>query len=411
MKVQTPVINKSTTQKSIPTAEFISIIAMLMALVGFSINMILPAFKDITEELALSNENRVQLMVSLLYLGLALGQIIYGPASDSMGRKSSLYLGLIVFIAGCMISFFAPTLSVLITGQIIQGIGLGAPRIVTLAIVRDNFEGDHMGKVMSFVMLVFIVVPTISPALGQGVLFVAGWRFIFIVFIILTSVMLLWVYLRLPETLEKNKRKPISFIQLKNRFLEVIKNKYALGYTIVLGLSSTAFISYLNLSQQIFQLQYGLGPLYPMYFAILSLSLGCALLVNSQLVMRFGMNYLSKSALWATSISASVFAIVTIVTNGSPPFWALMVFMMLVLFCFGILVGNLNAMALKPLGHIAGIGAAIIGSISTMISVPFSIVVGNSYSGSVLPLVLGFALFGSLALGVYYWVTKDKQTV
>lgn len=396
-------------EKPIAFSEFVSLIAMLMALVAFAINMILPAFRDMTKDLAIENENSIQLAVSLLYLGLALGQVIYGPLSDAIGRKPSIYLGLSLFMVGCMISMAANSLAVLIAGQVIQGIGLGAPRIVTLAIVRDKFEGNSMGRVMSFIMLVFILVPTISPALGQGILLVVNWRYIFITFLVLNGIMLIWLKMRLPETLMKNARIAFSTSRLRRHFMEVVKNRKAVGYTITLGLLSSAFIGYLNLSQQVFQEQYKLAELYPLYFAILSLSLGGALLTNGKLVMRFGMELMSKWALWSSSIASLAFSVVVIIYSGHPPFWALMIFMMLVLFCFGILVGNLNAMAMRPLGHIAGIGAAIIGSLSTAISVPFAILIGSSYAGSVLPMVAGFAIFGSMAVAVYYWTTKDKK--
>lgn len=378
--------------------EFIALMAMLMALVAFAINMILPSFRIISEDLGLQNENSVHLIVSLLYLGLALGQVIYGPLSDSIGRKLALSFGLALFLSGCCISFFANNFTLLVIGQIVQGIGLGSPRSVTLAIVRDNFEGDKMGRVMSLIMIVFILVPTISPALGQVVIQISSWRTIFLVLIILSLIMLLWVKLRLPETLIPTRRAAFSFKKLYGDVIEVVKNKQSFGYTVTLGLVSSSFLGYLNLSQQVFQLKYELGERYPIVFAVLSLSLGAALLLNSQLVVKYGMHLMSKWALYINSTGAAVYTFVVLANSGHPPFWSLMAFMMVSLFCFGILVGNLNSMAMKPLGHIAGTAAAIVGSLATLISVPFSILIGNSYSGSLLPLVAGFAIFGILGL-------------
>ncbi len=386
--------------------EFIALIAMLMALVAFAINMILPAFQEIADGLGIHNVNDIQLVVSLLYLGLALGQVIYGLLSDTLGRKPSIYSGLILFIFGCLISISAPSLYILIVGQIIQGIGLGAPRVVTFAIIRDKYEGDDMAQAMSFIMAIFILAPTISPALGQGVLLLGNWRVIFAVFLTLAMVMLIWFRFRQPETLFLKQRTPFSFRHIKNNIWRVIKSHVVMGYTIMLGFFLSAFVGYLNLSQQIFQIQYGLGRQYPMYFAILSLFIGWAFFLNGSLVMYFGMKTMTKYALITSSAISVLFGVMVHEYSGHPPLWMLMSFMMIALFCFGILVGNLNALAMEPLGQIAGAGAAIIGSISTLISVPGAILIGNNYSGSVLPLVVGFATFGTLSLVIFYWINN-----
>lgn len=389
------------TQRKINTTEFIGLIAMLMALVAFAINMILPAFKDMTQDLGLSNQTSIQLSVSLLYLGLAAGQVFYGALSDSIGRKKSLYIGLLLFVLGCLVSFTASNLTTLIIGQVVQGIGLGAPRVVTMAIVRDSYEGNNMARIMSFIMVVFILVPTVSPYLGQSIILLAHWRVLYLVFIGLGIVMFLWTKTRLSESLSKEKRIPFSFKQLGRSIIVIIGHRQALGYTLVLGLFSSAFIAYLNMSQQVFQVQYQLGTSYPLYFAMLSLSIGAASYLNGRLVLKYGMEKLTKTALIAsTLVSVPAFALI-FVSGLQPSFWLLMVFMMLVLFCFGILVGNLNSLAMKTLGNVAGTGAAIIGALSTLVSVPFAILTGSYYTGSVLPLIGGFALFGSLSLVVF----------
>lgn len=398
------------TKENISDIEFIALIAMLMALVAFAINMILPAFKDMTKDLELSNMNSIQLTVSLLYLGLAVGQVFYGSLSDSIGRKQSLYIGLTVFVLGCVVSFFANTLVVLIIGQIIQGIGLGAPRVVTMAIVRDNYVGNDMGRIMSFIMVIFVLVPTVSPYLGQWVIQLSHWRTLFIVFMGLGVIMFLWMKIRLRESLPETKRMVFSLQQVWKSIILVFKNTTALGYTVVLGLFSSAFIAYLNMSQQIFEIQYGLGTKYPLFFAILSLSIGTASFINGKLVLAYGMEKLSKIALWFSVIFAIPFFLFVLLTGIQPPFWCLMLFMVVELFCFGILVGNLNSLAMKTLGNVAGTGAAIVGALSTIISIPFAILIGYSYSNSIAPLVGGFAIFGALALVVFARIKRKQHS-
>ncbi|OJJ22491.1 hypothetical protein BKI52_07370 [marine bacterium AO1-C] len=399
------------TRKTIRDGEFITLIAFLMAMVAFAINMILPAFKDMTKDLGLNNETHIQLSVSLLYLGLAIGQVFYGALSDNTGRKRSIYIGLLLFMGGCLISFVAPNLTILIIGQIVQGMGLGAPRVVTMAIVRDNYSGNAMGRVMSFIMMIFILVPTISPYLGQSIILLTHWRVLFLVFIGLAVGMLLWLKIRLPESLDQSQRTSFSLSQVYKTILFILKTPAALGYTVVLGLFSSAFIAYLNMSQQVFQIQYDLGKQYPLYFALLSLSIGLASFTNGKWVLRYGMEKLSKVALIATCTIAIPTFLWIWFTATQPPFGFLMFFMTIVLYCFGILVGNLNSLAMKPLGHVAGTGAAIVGALSTLVSVPFAIWIGSYYAGSILPLVGGFALFGSLSLALFLKITSLKQTL
>ncbi len=395
-------------KRRVSDLEFIALIAMLMALVAFAINMILPAFSSIIKELKLTNENSVHLMVSLLYTGLAFGQIFYGSLSDSIGRKKAMYLGLMVFLIGCIISFFAKTLILLIVGQIIQGIGLGSPRVVTMAIVRDNYVGNEMGRILSFIMMIFVLVPTVSPYLGQSIINLSNWRTIFLVFIVLGLVMFCWIRLRLKESLLDTRRIVFSRKQLTKSVLLVFYDRKALGYTIVLGVFSGGFIAYLNLSQQIFEIQYGLGKRYPLIFAILSIGLGITSFINGKLVIRYGMERLSKLALTSNVIISVPFFVYVLMKDTQPPFWMFMLYMIAVLFCFGILVGNLNSMAMKTLGNIAGMGAAVVGAISTAISIPFATLIGFSYSNSVAPLVGGFAIFGIIALYKFLRTSRLK---
>ncbi len=396
-------------QKTISFSEFVALIALTMALVAFAINMILPALQQIGKDLALGDPNDVQLIVSLLYLGLAIGQLLFGPLSDSIGRKPSMLFGLIVFATGCLISICAESFGVLLSGQLIQGIGLGAPRIVTVAIVRDNFVGREMARVMSFIMVVFIFVPTVSPALGQAIMFNASWTAIYALLLGLTLLMLIWFHLRLAESLPRSQRTALSLARLIKELRELCNSPRAIGYTVLSGLISSAFIAYLNLSQQIFQVQYQLGAQYPFYFAILSLGLGAASLLNGRIVLRFGMTRLTKWALFTSGGVSTIFCCVAYLFLGHPPFWMLMLVMMILLFCFGILVGNLNALAMEPLGHIAGIGAAFVGSLSTFISVPVAILIGKCYDNSVLPLIVGFAICSAFSLVVFYWVNGKKR--
>jgi DHA1 family bicyclomycin/chloramphenicol resistance-like MFS transporter len=356
----------------------------------------------------LVRDNDNQLIISLLFLGMAVGQMVYGPLSDSTGRKPAIYAGFGLFIIGCLLSLFATSFPVMLAGRVTQGLGAAGPRIVTVALVRDQYEGRAMARVMSFVMTVFILVPVIAPALGQGILIVAHWRAIFGLYLGLAVIASIWFALRQPETLAPVRRVPFSVPQLATAIREVFATRTALGYTVAAGLIFSAFLGYLNSAQQIFQVQYGLGRLFPLYFAVLALSLGSASFMNGRLVMRYGMRPLSMWALLTVGALSITFWVIAYALAGQPPLWALMIYFLMSFFCIGILFGNLNALAMEPLGHIAGVGAAVVGSLSILISLLLGTLIGQSYDGTILPLVGGFAILSVTSLATMWWTEQRK---
>ncbi|RME54492.1 MAG: Bcr/CflA family efflux MFS transporter, partial [Caldilineae bacterium] len=308
---------QSTTKPSF--AEFVTLVSMMMALTALSIDAMLPALPHIAGDLRVQDANDRQLVVSVIFLGLAMGQLFFGPLSDSTGRKPAIYGGFGLYIIGSLLAMMAPAFSVLLAGRLLQGIGVSSPRAVTLALVRDQYEGRAMARVMSFVMTVFIFVPMLAPTMGQGVLFFASWRAIFGVFVALTLILLVWLWLRQPETLPPERRAPFSLGRIVAALMEILRSRMALGYTLTAGLVSGAFIGYLNSAQQIFQEQYALGELFPLIFAVVASSVGLASFLNARLVMRFGMRWLVRRALLIIVILAGAALAVAITLDGQPP--------------------------------------------------------------------------------------------
>lgn len=395
-------------KKSASQTEFIIILSLMMALTALSIDAMLPALGVISSELHVVKPNDRQLIVTLIFFGQAVGQLFFGPLSDKTGRKPAIAGGYGLFIVGSLVSYFSVSFPMMLAGRALQGFGISAPRAVSLALVRDQLEGRRMARVMSFVSTVFILVPMIAPSIGQGIIALAGWRSIFAFFILFALVSFSWFALRVPETLALEKRKPFSVRHIVNSVLEIVKIRTALGYTITIGLVQGVFLGYLNSSQQIFQEQYALGERFPLFFAIISLSLGSASLLNSKLVMNFGMLDLVRWSLNALVGMAFVFIGVAFAFNGLPPLWLLMAYLMASFFCIGILFGNINALAMQPLGHLAGIGAAIIGSLSTLLSTLLGMVIGQSYNGTILPFMVGMVVLSSSAFFVNRWAAAEE---
>ncbi len=387
-------------------AEFISITAMMMSLVALSVDTMLPALSEIGRDLGVIDNNSSQLIISLFFLGMAFGQLLYGPVSDNTGRKPAIYVGYGLFITGCLLSLVATTLPVMLAGRFLQGFGTAGPRIVSIAIVRDRYEGSAMARVMSFVMTVFIIVPIIAPALGQGMLFLAGWRAIFASFLVLALLTLVWFALRQPETLPVEKRVPFSFKRIISTMMTIFANRHAIGYTVTAGLVFGFFFGYLNSAQQIFQEMYGLGADFPFYFAVLALSIGCASLFNARFVLHHTMQSLSKRSLISISALSAGFFLLALWNHGHPPLWTLMAYLFATFFGTGILFGNLNALAMESLGKIAGIGAGVVGALSTFISLITGTAIGQCYNGSVLPLTAGFFILSLASLAAMAWAEK-----
>lgn len=390
--------------------EFVALMALMTSLVAMSIDSMLPALADIGADLGVHQENASQLIVTMLFLGLALGQLFYGALSDSIGRKPAIYLGYGVFFAGSLLTIFAVSFPMMLAGRLLQGLGVAGPRGVSMALIRDRFQGRAMAQVMSFISAVFILVPVVAPSFGQAILLVADWRAIFVTLVVLGLVSLLWFAVRQPETLPPARRAPLSLGRIARALREVLSHPVALGYTLMAGCIAGAFQGYLSSAQQIFQFQYGLGALFPAIFAVNAVAIGLASFTNGRLVMRYGMHTLLRIALLAMCALAVLFLGVALATGGQPALWLLMAYLLPSFFCVGILFGNMSAQAMEPLGHVAGVGAAVVGSLSTLVATPLGAGIGQAYNGTVTPLVLGFAVLGSVALVLMRWAEGRRAS-
>ena len=377
--------------------EFIALMAVMTSIIAFSIDAMLPALPQIAADLGVADVNNRQLVVIVLFVGLALAQIAYGPISDTMGRKPAAYIGFTIFIIGSLLCIFAGTFEVMLIGRFLQGVGAAGPRIVSLALVRDLYSGRAMARIMSMVMGIFIIVPVVAPSVGQVLLLVGDWRLIFVALLAEGIIGLAWFAWRQPETLRADRRAPFSLRRILGAFAEAFSHPVTLGYTVAAGLVFGAFVGYLASTQQVLGELYGLGAQFPIYFGANALAFGAASMLNARLVMKLGMRRLAGSGLAATSALSVVFFIVTLLLDGHPPLWTLMGYLLLTFFFVGVLFGNFNALAMEPMGHIAGVAAAVIGSLATIISSVLGWALGQAYDGTVRPMIAGFAVLTILA--------------
>ncbi len=378
--------------------EFVALIALMSSLVALSIDSMLPALPAIAQDLGVVDYRQTQWVISSLIFGMAFGQLLFGSISDAFGRKFGTVLGVILFCVGSLVSMMTSNMAVMLIGRVIQGIGVSGPRIATMALVRDQYMGDRMARVMSFVMVVFIIVPMLAPMAGQGILLVWSWRAIFGMFIVLAIISTLWLVFRQPETLTDSIRRPFSLKSIMQAIVQSLSHPRVMAFSIVSGLGFGGLLTYIASSQAIFQEIYQVGERFPIYFAALAFGLGLASLANSVLVMTFGSEKLTTIALWGMLVLAVVLLVIGYMNQGVPPLWTFMGLGFALFFCIGILFGNVNSLAMVPLGKMAGIGAAIVGSVSNLVGVLVSVGVGWFFKDSLTPFFAGLAVCAFLSL-------------
>lgn len=388
--------------------EFVALMAALMSVTALSIDALLPALDIIGVAIHTVTSADNQLLVTMIFLGLGVGPLLFGPLSDSVGRKPSVYIGFALFVVASFICVYAQSLEAMVAGRILQGVGLSAPRTICIAIIRDLYDGDYMARIMSFVTVVFLLIPIVAPAMGQFILNHYNWQGIFYVQIGISVLVALWFWWRQTETLPLEKRIPFSIHRIYNGFKETVRYKTTMGYTLISGFVVGSFLVYLSASQEIFQNQYGLETEFPYIFAGLAVAIGIAILLNATFVVRFGMEKMVTTSLLGF-FSVSVLYLVFFFNTLQPNIYILLAFFAVQFFCIGFLFGNLRALAMQPVGHIAGIAAAITGLISTLMAVPISTFIGRFVVQGTLPLFIGFSVCSALSLGILWYVKRSAQ--
>ncbi|MGV8930030.1 MAG: multidrug effflux MFS transporter [Brevundimonas sp.] len=376
--------------------EFVALIAMMMALNALAIDSMLPALPAIGDALGVASENSRQWVITAYLLGFGITQIIYGPLADRFGRKPILMIGLSLYVVFSVLAAFSPTFELLIAARVGTGIGAAALRVLAISIVRDRYSGRTMARVMSLSFLVFLGVPILAPTLGQAILTVAPWPWVFGVLAIGGAGFMIWAALRLPETLHPDDRMPIRFGRIAGAFRQALTNRQSIGYTLAITAISGALFGFINSSQQIFFDVFHEPQLFTVVFGAVAGGIAVASLLNARLVERLGSRLLSHTALLGFITMSSIHAAVAI--TGHETIWTFAVLQALTMFCFGFIAGNFGSMAMEPMGHIAGTASAAQGFISTTFGASLGFLIGQQFNGSTVPMTIGFVCLGLMAL-------------
>ena len=392
--------------------EFIAFCAMLSATTAFSIDSMLPGLPEMARELSPLDPNKVQLVLTSFVLGMGLGTFIAGPLSDSFGRRTIMLLGAIIYCVAAFVAWRAASLEGMLIARMFQGFGAAGPRIVSMAVIRDLYSGRQMARIMSFVMMVFTLVPAIGPLIGAGLIAISDWRGIFLAFILFAVITMIWMLLRLPETLTPENKRSFKLSTLLEASKELFSHR---SVRISILCQSTIFallFAMLSMVHPIYDVTFDRAESFPYWFGLISIIAGSASLLNATIVVRFGM----RNVVTVSFAIQIVFSLIMLVLSQNPPsdtvyFTLFMIWQTSVFFLAGMTIGNLNALAMEPVGHIAGIAASLLGGIATLLGTCIAIPVGLLFAGTPAPLAAAGAILCFIATLLMLWLRHCEKRV
>lgn len=376
--------------------SFVAMIAALMATNAIAIDSMLPALPQIGHALGIDTPNHAQLVISSYLIGFGAAQIIYGPLADRFGRRNVLLVGLGIYSLASVLAIFSGSMTTMLVARVIQGIGAAATRIIAVAVVRDCYSGRQMARVMSLAFIVFLSVPILAPSIGQIIVLFAPWRGIFVMLLAFGLVLMAWIALRLPETLHPEDRIPISVRGISHAFGLVLRSRITLGYTAATTMAMGGLFGFITSAQQVFTVAFDAEHVFTLIFAGIAIFMAMASLLNARIVGRLGMRRVSHVALLGYIAVTSGHAVLVVMGHESLVLFS--VLQAVTMFCFGLVVSNFNAMAMEPVGHVAGTASSLIGFVTTIGGALLGSALGQLFDGTTLPLTSGFAVLGLGAL-------------
>lgn len=397
-------------EPAIGRTEFIALMAMMIATVAFSIDAMLPALPEITAELSADNPNRTQLLITSFVLGMGAGTLFVGPISDAFGRKPAVVGGAALYCFASLLAWAAPNLELVIAARVLQGLAASAARVVPMAITRDYFKGRGMARIVSFIMMVFTLVPAIAPLAGSVVIGFAGWRGLFAVLVGFVLISTLWLVLRVPEPLPRARRTPFNARALWRNAGIVLAHPAVRISTLAQTLCLSVLFASISSIHQIFDVTYDRAESFPLWFAGIALLSGGFSLINAALVMRLGMRRLIRVAMVGMiALSLAVLGLGLVTGGAALPFWVYVVWQGGIFVHTAMTMGNLNAIALEPMGHLAGTATSVFSAAATMGSVVIAIPIGQAFNGTPLPLIIGALLAISLAFLSMAFMPEEER--
>jgi DHA1 family bicyclomycin/chloramphenicol resistance-like MFS transporter len=386
--------------------EFVSMMAALMATNALGVDAMLPALQQIGASLGVADPNARQWIITAYMLGFGMATIVYGTLADRFGRKPVLLVGLVGYVLFNLMAVASKSFEVVLLARALQGVAAAASRVVSVSIVRDCYAGRRMARVMSFTFVVFLGVPILAPSLGQLIMLIGPWRWIFVALAGFGLAVLVWVALRLPETLAARDRTRIGFLNVARSFALVCTDRMSLGYSLATTFIFGGLIGFINSAQQVFTDVFKKPLLFTIIFAIIAAFIAIASLLNARLVDRLGMRVLAHTALLGFIGVAALHGAVAVF--GFETIWSFTILQSLLMFCFGLLIGNFSSIAMEALGRVAGTAASAQGFLTTVAGALIGFFIGQMFNGTDVPLCIGFLACGLIALAIVLVAENGK---
>jgi DHA1 family bicyclomycin/chloramphenicol resistance-like MFS transporter len=378
--------------------EFVAFVAAMMAVNALGVDLMLPALPAIGRDVGIASANARQWIITIYVFGFGLGQLVYGPLADRLGRRPVLLATLAGFVGASLFAAGSQTFAALLVARLLQGLMSASTRVLAVAIVRDCYSGRQMARIVSLAQMIFFLVPILAPSIGQALLAIGPWRFIFYGLGTFAGGVLTWSALRLPETLPAERRRPISLASLGDAYRQTLSNRFSFGYALAASLTFGGIIAFVSSAQQVFTDTFHQGDRFTILFAVCAFSMACASFANSKLVERLGTRVISQTGL-IVLIALSVIHI-AIDWAQLESLWTYLAFQALSMTCIGLCGSNFGAMAMQPVGHIAGTASSIQGFITSIGAVVVGSAIGQAYDGSTYPLAIGYLCIGLGALAI-----------
>ena len=389
---------RSANKAPLSFAEFVSLIAAMMGLTALGIDSMLPALPAIGEALGVANANHRQYVITAFLLGFAIAQLAYGPLSDRFGRRPVLAIALASYVVTSALAAISGSFALLLIARAAMGTAAAGARVVSVALVRDCYAGRAMARVMSLAFIVFMAAPIFAPSLGQLVLFVGSWRLIFWAVAIISTGVVLWFWLRMPETLAAEARLSLNPARVLGDYVLVLRDRCAVGYTLAIAFLSGGMFGFIGSIPQIMDEVFHRAELLALIFPCVAGTMAIGAFLNSRLVMKIGMRRISHTALAGMILFAAVHLAIT--WTGFENLWSFTILQALMMGCMGLATANFSAMAMERMGEIAGTASSLQGFVTTMGGAVIGALIGQAFDGTTVPLYAGFLAMGVLSFGV-----------